>query len=122
MGNRRGWFARGAVAVYVTVVLALGGCGRDRSSRIVRLVEDAGAGDLRTVSVGSMIQWLDRHPALALKVENLCIDVRKNPLAAWPETTEGRLCNAASRVVGYIVWQRSLEEDNDHKSFQGGSK
>jgi hypothetical protein len=121
MGNRRDWFVP-VVAVYVMVGLALGGCGRERSSPIIRMVENAGAGDLRAVSVGSMVQWLDRHPALDLKVENLCIDVRKNPLAAWPETTEGRLCNAASRVVGYIVWQRSLEEDNDHQTFQGGSK
>lgn len=121
MGNQRKWCVAKGLAIF-GVVLALAGCGRERPSHIVRMVENEGAGDLRTVSIGSMVRWLEKHPVLALKVENLCIDVRKNTLAAWPETTEGRLCNAASRVVGNIVWQRSLEENNDHQTFQGGSK
>ena len=121
MGDQRGWSVS-KVAIYATAVVALAGCGRERPSQIVRMVENAGAGDLQTVSVGSMTQWFDKQPALALRVEDLCIGVRRNSLASWPESTEGRVCNAASRVVGYIVWQRSLQEDNDHQTFEGGSK
>jgi hypothetical protein len=86
------------------------------------MVESAGAGDVRTVPVASMVQWFRRHPALALKADDLCGPVRKNALAKWPETTEGRVCDAASQVAGFIVWQRTVEQNNDHKTFQGGSR
>src|SRR5260221_11427537 len=102
MGNQRKWSVAKGLAIYGVIVLALAGCGRDRPSQIVRMVENQGAGDLRIVSIGSMVQWLEKHPVLALKVENLCIDVRKNTLAAWPETNEGRLCNPASRGSGKL--------------------
>jgi hypothetical protein len=86
------------------------------------MVETAGAGDLQTTSVGSMVQWFQKHPALAIKADNLCVPVRRHAQAKWPETTEGRVCNAAARVAGFIVWQRDVQANNDHKTFQGGSK
>jgi hypothetical protein len=86
------------------------------------MVETAGAGDLRTTSVGSIVQWFQKHPALAIKADNLCQPVRRNALAKWPETTEGRVCNAAARVAGFIIWQRDIQANNDHQTFQGGSK
>ena len=121
MCNRKSWLLYGATACLVGAVM-LAGCSRERSSRIVKFVENAGAGDLNGVSVGSIVQWFEEHPALALKTDGLCMGVRQSALAKWPETTEGRVCEAASQVAGFIVWQRSIETNNDHQTFQGGSK
>ena len=121
--NRKECVVSGGAGAVCLLILLLGvGCWREHSSAIVRMVESAGAGDVRTVPVTSMVQWFRRHPALALKADDLCGPVRKNALARWPETTEGRVCEAASQVAGFLVWQRSIEEDNDHKTFQGGSR
>lgn len=115
-----GWSGR--FATCLAILLAVGACERRRPSLIVKMVETAGAGDLRTTSVGSMVQWFQKHPTLAIKTDNLCQPVRKHALAKWPETTEGRVCNAAARVAGFIEWQRDIRVNNDHKTFQGGSK
>jgi hypothetical protein len=117
--DRRSLGASGSVAA-LGIVLALAGCGRP--SQIVQMLEKAGAGDLRTASVGSIVQWFEHHPSLALKVDNLCVPVREKAQAKWPETTEGRVCRAAAQVAGFIVWQREIETSNDHRTFQGGSK
>ena len=115
-----GWSGR--FATCLAIVLAVGACERNRSSPIVKMVEAAGAGDLRTTSVRSMVQWFQKHRALAIKADNLCVPARKHAQAKWPETTEGRLCNAATQVAGFIEWQRDIQVNNDHKVFQGGSK
>jgi hypothetical protein len=112
----------GRVATCLAIVLALVGCERWRTSQIVKMVENAGAGDLRTASVGSIVEWFQKHPALVITVDNLCVPVRANALAKWPETTEGRVCNAAAQVAGFIEWQRDIQTNNDHETFQGGSK
>jgi hypothetical protein len=111
--------ALGDVAA-LAIVFALAGFGRP--SHVVTMVEKAGAGDLRTAPVSSMVQWFEKHPVLAIKADNLCTPLRKKSRAKWPETTEGRVCNAAAQVAGFIVWQRELETNNDHRAFQGGSK
>lgn len=118
--DNRGWSGR--VATCLAIVLVVAGCERWRPSRIVKMVKTAGAGDLRTTSVGSMVQWFQRHPGLAIKADNLCVSARKHAQAKWPETTEGRVCNAAARVAGFIEWQRDIQANNDHQTFQGGSK
>src|SRR5690348_5142538 len=95
----------GRVATCLAIVLTADGCERLRPSPIVKMVESAGAGDLRTTSVGSMVRWFQKHPATAIKADNLCVPVRTNAQAEWPETIEGRVCNAAARVAGFIEWQ-----------------
>ena len=116
------WRVSGRAVVGLAVVaLTLGGCGRERS-RIVKMVENAGAGDLRTTSVGSIAEWFQKHPVLAIQTDNLCAPTRINGLAKWPETTEGRVCNAAAQVAGFIEWQKEVLKNNDHQTFQGGSK
>ena len=122
MRNRKSCLLSGGGAGCLLAAIILVACSREGSSRIVKLVEEAGAGDLHAASVGSIVHWFEKHPALALKTDSLCVGVRTNALAKWPETTEGRVCNAASQVAGYIVWQRSVETNNDHQTFQGGSK
>jgi hypothetical protein len=119
--TRCGFSSRQAAIISVAFV-AISGCARKRSSEIVRILEKAGAGDLSAASVGSMTHWMEQRPALALQLNDLCAGVRKGAMARWPETTEGRACEAVSRVAGYIIWQRTLEESNDHRIFQGGSR
>jgi hypothetical protein len=119
MERKGGVFGRGVASV---LVLVLAGCSREPRSRIVTRVEKAGAGDLRSASTSAMVQWFNRHPDVATEAERLCKQVRDQVPAKWPETTEGRVCNAATQVAGFIQWRRDLEINNDHKTFQGGSK
>ena len=106
------------------VVLGLGllGCSHEPRSSIVILVENAGSADLRTASTGAMVQWFDKHPDVATEADKLCKRVRAKAPAKWPETTEGRVCIAAAQVAGFTQWRRQLQTNNDHKTFQGGSK
>ena len=115
-----GWSGR--VTACLAIVLAVVGCERWRPSQIVQMVENAGSGDLRTTSVGSIVEWFQKHPALVITIDNLCVPARENALAKWPKTTKGRVCNAAAQVAGFIEWQREIQTNNDHKTFQGGSK
>jgi hypothetical protein len=120
--NRRArrWSARATGCL--AIALAVAGCERHRPSQIVRMVETAGAGDLETTSVSSIVEWFQKHPALVITVDNQCVPARENARAKWPETTEGRVCRAAAQVAGFIEWQRDIQTNNDHKTFQGGSK
>jgi hypothetical protein len=86
------------------------------------MVEKAGAGDLRTASVGAMVQWFDKHTDVAIEAAKLCRQAREIAPAKWPQTKEGRLCSAAAQVAGFIQWRRDLQTSNDHNTFQGGSK
>jgi hypothetical protein len=88
------------------LLLALYGCTRERSSRIVQLAEQAGAGPLSEVSTVDMRVWLNGHPQAAVRVDALCAPLRTNPTAAWPQTTEGRLCAAAKTTVGSMQVRR----------------
>jgi hypothetical protein len=115
-----GWSRR--VTGCLMIVLAATGCERWRPSQIVQTVENAGSGDLRTTSVSSIVGWFRKHPALVIEVDNLCVPAREHALAKWPETTEGRACNAAAQVAGFIEWQREIRTNSDHQTFQGGSK
>jgi hypothetical protein len=119
--GRTGWlfWCGGAAGV---LVFGLTGCSPEPRSPIVTMVENAGAGDMRTAPVGAMVQWFNKHPDVAMEADKLCKRARENALAKWPETTEGRVCNAAAQVAGFIQWRRDLQTNNDHKTFQGGSK
>jgi hypothetical protein len=118
--RKRRWFGRGSICL--AILLAASACERWRPSPIVKKVEAAGSGDLQTASVGSIAGWFQKHPALAITVDNLCVPVRESARANWPETTEGRVCRAAAQVAGFIEWLRDMQTNNDHKTFQGGSK
>jgi hypothetical protein len=104
------------------LALGLAACQRKPSSRIVKKLEEAGAGDLRTATVGSLVQWLEKHPAVAMEVDDLCSHARAHGRASWPQTTEGRVCNAASHVAEFFKRPREIEAKNDHQAFQGGSR
>ena len=104
------------------LLIALWGCSRERPSRIVKLAEDAGSGKLTDVSTVDMRLWLNAHPEVATRVDALCAPVRKNATAAWPQTTEGRLCAAARASVVEIDSRRHPRRDPDSTGFLPGWK
>ena len=104
------------------LLLMLCGCTREQPSRIVKLAEQAGAGPLTDVSVVDMRVWLNGHPQVALRVDALCAPLRTNATAAWPQTTEGRLCAAARVLAGQIEAQRHLRRNPDTAGFLPGWK
>jgi hypothetical protein len=99
-------------------LLVLTWCTRERPSRIVKVVEDSGAGPLAGVSTPDMRVWLRAHPQIATRVDTLCAPARTSAPAAWTQTTEGRLC-AAARVVEA---ERLPLRDPDHSGFLPGWK
>jgi hypothetical protein len=120
--NRRRWVPDGGAVIGLFIVFALAGCERQRPSPIVELVQNAGAGDLRTAMTGSIVHWFDKHLDVSLEADRLCKPKRANAPAPWPTTAEGRVCDAAAQLAGMIQWQRDLHRNADHKTFQGGSK
>ena len=78
------------------LVVLLAGCTREPPSKIVRKVEAAGAGDVRTASQQSIEDWFRKHSGFAVEVRDECRPVREKAPATWSGTTEGRVCNAAS--------------------------
>jgi hypothetical protein len=111
-----------ALSLIGVAVIGMFGCTRERPSEIVRIVEKAGAGNLRTASVHSITTWFDKHQSVALRANQLCNPASASAEAVWPETTEGRVCNAAGEVAGFLEFRPKLELNKDHKTFQGGSR
>jgi hypothetical protein len=102
----------------VLFLLALGACTRQPPSRIVKLAEESGAGPLGNVSMVGMRVWLRDHPQVATRVDALCVPLRANAPAAWPQTTEGRLCLAARAIEA----ERQPRRNPDHAGFLPGWK
>ena len=100
------------------LLLTLCACTRERPSRIVKLAEQAGAGPLSEVSAVDMRVWLRDHPQVATRVDVLCAPLRANAPAAWPQTTEGRLCLAARTIEA----QRQPRRNPDNTGFLPGWK
>lgn len=97
--------------------LALCACTREQTpSRIVKLAEESGAGPLDGVGELDMRLWLNAHPQVGTRVDALCAPLRANAAAAWPQTTEGRLCVAARISIG----QRPLQRKPDNAGFLPG--
>lgn len=104
------------------LMIALCGCSHEPPSRIVKLAEDAGAGKLSNVRTVDMRLWLNSHPEVATRVDALCAPLRTNAVAAWPQTTEGRLCAAARASVVEIDSKRHPRRDPDSTGFLPGWK
>jgi len=99
-------------------LLSFGACTRAQPSRIVKLAEESGAGPLADVSLVDMRVWLRDHPQVATRVDALCAPLRGKAPAAWPQTTEGRLCLAARTIEA----QRQLRRNPDTTGFLPGWK
>ena len=79
-------------------LLILTGCAQKPRTALMRKMEQAGAGDLRTVTSQAIEQWFLRNPGVAFEVNRTCRDLRANAPATWGDTTDGRICSAAARV------------------------
>ena len=82
-----------AVSILVLVLVFVGCKKVEPPSPIVKMMEDAGSGDVSKTSDEGITRWLDQHKVVLLEVKKKCIEVRaSNPPANWSDTTEGRVC------------------------------
>ncbi len=89
-----------SLAVPAAVALSfLIGCSKEPRSELVRRLEAAGAGDVRTASTEGIEQWFKRHNKVAQEVDRACQKLREKPPSNWTESTDGRICSAAARVT-----------------------
>ena len=98
------------------LILVLGGCAKEPLSAIVAKVEAAGAGDLRSASSKAIESWFQQHRDLAFEVRQLCQPVQKSAPANWADSTEGKVCAAAS-VASVFRFQ---ERKGDGRGFEAG--
>jgi hypothetical protein len=92
----------------------LAGCTQERPSEIVQTVEKAGAGNVRAASLESLEQWFRKHPDVANDIKRLCAPVQQTATADWGDTTEGRVCKAASVATVFQFTPRK----GDGRGFQ----
>ena len=89
---KRTWMAV-SILVFVFVVMFVGCKKAEPPSPIVKMMEDAGSGEVSKTSDEGITRWLDQHKAVLLEVKKKCVEVRaSNPPANWSDTTEGRVC------------------------------
>ena len=82
-----------AVSILVLVLVFVGCKKGEPPSPIVKMMEDAGSGDVSKTSDEGITRWLDQHKVVLLEVKKKCIEVRaSNPPSNWSSTTEGRIC------------------------------
>jgi hypothetical protein len=94
----------------------LAGCTQEGPSEIVRKAESAGAGDLTTASQESIEHWFRKHPEIANEIKQLCVSVEGAAPANWGDTTEGRVCKAASVATVFQFTPRK----GDGRGFTAG--
>lgn len=96
--------------------MVLAGCIQERPSEIVKKVEAAGAGNVRSASQESIEQWFRNHGDVAREIKQLCVPVQQSAPANWGDTTEGRVCKAASVASAFQFTPRK----GDGKGFKAG--
>ena len=89
---KRPWMTVSILVLIFVVVFA--GCKKaEPPSPIVKVMEDAGSGDVSKTSDEGITRWLDQHKAVLLEVKKKCIEVRESKAPAnWIDTTEGHVC------------------------------
>ena len=92
---KRTWMAV-SILVLVFVVMFVGCKKAEPPSPIVKMMEDAGSGEVAKTSDEGITRWLDQHKAVLLEVKKKCMEVRaSNTPANWSDITEGRVCSNA---------------------------
>ncbi len=94
---------------FLLVLLALAGCYREPRTELIRRMEKAGAGDLRHVTSSSLEQWFLRNPDIAVEISRTCRTLRLNAPAKWGDSTDGRICAAASKVHVFYYRLRPVD-------------
>ena len=72
-----------------------------QESKVIRLLEINGAGDLSTFSAPGLQQWFSTRPELAKQVAMMCGPISKTATANWATSAEGTACSAATRVMAF---------------------
>jgi hypothetical protein len=70
-------------------------------SQIVREVEGAGAGDLRTYTAPGLRAWFAKRPDFAIHISTECRPLAKVAGANWITTAEGSSCQAAANAAAW---------------------
>ena len=89
-------------------LLTLTACANKPKTELMRRMEQAGAGDLRTVTSQSIEQWFLHNPDVAVEISRTCQKLRVNRPAKWGDTTDGRICMAASKVHVFYYRRRPV--------------
>jgi hypothetical protein len=101
------------------LVLLFSGCSAVNQpvSRIVQKAQACGAGELSGISLTAVQDWFGRHRACAVAVDGMCTPVRANAVAAWTDSTEGRVCVSARNVAQWV-----RKPASNHEAFRAGWK
>ena len=101
----------------VVLLLSLVACRTPKPrSAVVEKLEQAGSGDLSSVSTGSIHDWLGKHKDLAYEVDAMCKPIRASARAQWSDSTEGRVC----RVAGELALMRGGPVTSHGKKYLPG--
>ncbi len=106
------------IAVGCMIVLLVG-CATitERPSPIVQKAEGCGSGELSGTSLMALQDWFGRHRSCAIAVDGMCKPIRLNAVAAWTDSTEGRVCVAARAIAQWVRRPAS-----DRETFRAGWK
>jgi hypothetical protein len=80
----------------VLFILVLVGCHSTAATEIVRQVELAGSGDVKQIQAESLMNFLDHHARLAVRIESLCVPKRQASDVDWMISDEGKVCQAVA--------------------------
>jgi hypothetical protein len=89
----------------------------EQSSEILRKTAECGVGNPTGASYVAMQDWFSHHRTCATAIDEICRPVRQSAPARWIDSTEGRICTAASSVA-----QWTPMPNTDHERFQAGWK
>ena len=95
--------------IVLLALLTLAGCSREPRTELIRKMEQAGAGDVRTVTSQSIEQWFPRNPDVAFEMGRTCLKLKVNAPAKWGDMTDGRICAAASKVRVFYYRLRPVD-------------
>jgi hypothetical protein len=91
----------GTVLIVVLMTTACHGS-RAQESRVIRLMEENGSGDLSTYTAPGLQQWFAARPDLAKRVVSMCEPIAKNSAANWAASAEGTACASARRTIAFM--------------------
>lgn len=98
----------GATVLSLLVGFFMSSC-REPRTELMRKLEEAGAGDMQSVSSQSMEQWFHHHLNVAFEVNQTCYSLRAERPANWGDSIDGRICAAASKVQVFRYVPRPVD-------------
>jgi hypothetical protein len=89
------------VLACVGIAVSLTACKVEKKTDLVRRVESYGSPDLANTSTDAMKKWFSNHPKVIAEILPTCQQIQKGAAASWNDSTEGRMCHAASVANGF---------------------